>query len=137
MLNNIEAQNNQYKTAYNQALLQTGESIAQRRQNANQYREEMTARAHAAKQQQMQMGMRNFMDYLNNYAANEYRRKTGNAMLDLYQEDLDLQKANLDYLRNLAAGNRFTYSIPRNIKPVSIMPNPALQPVPKTIKIRS
>lgn len=102
MLNDIQAQNNAYKTAYNQALLQSGEQQAQRLQNANQIREEMTARSHAAKQQQMQMGMRNFMDYLNNYAANEYRRKTGNAMLDLYQEDIDLQKANIDYLRSLA-----------------------------------
>jgi len=108
MLNDIQAQNNAYRTAYNQALLQSGEQQAQRLQNANQIREEMTARSHAAKQQQMQMGMRNFMDYLNNYAANEYRRKTGNAMLDLYQEDIDLQKANMDYLRSLATRSNDT-----------------------------
>lgn len=138
VLNSIQAQNNAYKQEYNKALLQTGEGVAQRRQNANQFNEEMIARAHAAKQQQMQMGMRNAMDYLNNYAANEYKRKMGNAMLGLYQEDIDLQKATWEYLMNQATGNRNNrlLQIPKNIKSVSLMPNPALRPVPASIKVR-
>lgn len=110
MLNNIQAQNNQYRAAYNQALINAGEGVAQRRMNANQFDEEMTARAHASKAQQMQAGMRNFMDYLNNYAANEYKRKTGNAMLDLYQQSLDMDEANLEALRNIASRNTTTPS---------------------------
>lgn len=137
-MNSIQAQNNAYKQEYNKALLQTGEGIAQRRQNANQFNEEMIARAHAAKQQQKQMGIRNGMDYLNNAIVNEYKRKMGNAMLGLYQEDIDLQKATWEYLMNQATGNRNNrlLQIPKNIKSVSLIPNPALRPVPTSIKIR-
>lgn len=98
MLNSIQAQNNQYKAAYNQALLNAGEGVASRRMTANQFREDMTAKAHAMRMQQEQMGMRNFMDYINNFAANEYKRTQGNAMLDLYQQSLDLDKAQLEAL---------------------------------------
>lgn len=131
MLNNLAAQNNQYKAAYNQALLATGESIAQRRLNANQINEDMTARAHAARQQQMQMGMRNFMDYLNNYAANEYRRKTGNAMLDLYQQSVDTDKANLEFLKEQALRNNTTQTVatvPASAKKLTIIPQYSLYP---------
>lgn len=100
MLNEIQAQNNAYRTAYNQARLQAGESIAQRQQNANQFREQMAASAHASQTQMKQMGMRNFMDYLTNFAASEYKRKQGNAMLDLYQQQLDMDAAALEALRN-------------------------------------
>nr|DAS01547.1 MAG TPA: hypothetical protein [Caudoviricetes sp.] len=62
-----------------------GNALAQRRQQANQYNTEYAASAHAARQQGMQMGLRNFMDYIQQYAANEYKRKTGNGMLSLYQ----------------------------------------------------
>lgn len=100
MLNEIQAQNNAYRTAYNQARLQAGESIAQRQQNANQFREQMAASAHASQTQMKQMGMRNFMDYLTNFAASEYKRKQGNAMLDLYQQQLDMDAATLEAMRN-------------------------------------
>lgn len=56
----------------------------------------MTAKAHAQKQQMKSMGMRNIMDYINNYAANEYRRVNGNAMLDLYQQSIDLDRDSLE-----------------------------------------
>lgn len=108
MLNEIQAQNNAYRTAYNQARLQAGESIAQRQQNANQFREQMAASAHASQTQMKQMGMRNFMDYLTNFAASEYKRKNGNAMLDLYQQQLDIDAAALEALRNY--GNTSTGS---------------------------
>lgn len=100
MLNEIQAQNNAYRTAYNQARLQAGENIAQRQQNANQFREQMAASAHASQTQMKQMGMRNFMDYLTNFAASEYKRKNGNAMLDLYQQQLDIDAATLEAMRN-------------------------------------
>ena len=98
MLNDIQAQNNAYRTAYDQARLQTGEGIAQRRQQANQFNEQMAAQAHASKTQMKQMGMRNFMDYLTNFAASEYKRKTVNATLDLYQQQLDSEKAKINWL---------------------------------------
>jgi hypothetical protein len=32
------------------------------------------------------------MDYLQQYAANEYKRRTGNGMLGLYQQKIDLDR---------------------------------------------
>lgn len=51
----------------------------------------------------MQVGLRNFMDYLNSYMSNEYKRKQGINMLDLYQQqiDIDKQKQLSEYERNL------------------------------------
>jgi len=43
----------------------------------------------------MQMGLRNFMDYIQQYAANEYKRKTGNGMLSLYQQKIDMDRDNM------------------------------------------
>jgi hypothetical protein len=40
----------------------------------------------------MQMGMRNFLDYINQYSANEYKRKSAIAMLNQYEQKLDLDK---------------------------------------------
>lgn len=89
--------NNQYKSRWAEAAINAGNASAQRRQSANQYKAEYAAAAHAARQQGMQMGIRNFLDYVQQYAANEYKRKTGNGMLGLYQQKIDLDK---DGLRN-------------------------------------
>lgn len=91
-----QEQNNQYKTAYANALLQSGAQNASRRQQANQYNTEYAASAHAARLQGQQMGLRNLMDYMQQYSANEYKRKTGNDMLDIYQQQVDLDKDKLN-----------------------------------------
>lgn len=91
-----QIQDNEYRGQYANALLNTGNSNAQRRQQANQYNTEYAASAHAAKQQGMQMGIRNFMDYLQQYSANEYKRRTGNGMLSLYQQKVDLDREALE-----------------------------------------
>nr|DAJ78173.1 MAG TPA: hypothetical protein [Caudoviricetes sp.] len=43
----------------------------------------------------MQMGLRNFLDYIQQYAANEYKRKTGNGMLGLYQQKVNIDRENM------------------------------------------
>lgn len=90
MWSDLQQKNNQYKTQYAISMLNAGNYDARRRQVANQYREEAYAEAHGARQQQMQMGMRNFMDYLNQYSANEFKRRQFNDMLSLYQADMGL-----------------------------------------------
>lgn len=87
--------NNQYKGKWAESAANLGNSLAQRRQQANQYNTEYAASAHAARQQGMQMGLRNFMDYIQQYAANEYKRKTGNGMLSLYQQKIDMDRENM------------------------------------------
>lgn len=87
--------NNQYRGKWAESAANLGNSLAQRRQQANQYNTEYAASAHAARQQGMQMGLRNFMDYIQQYAANEYKRKTGNGMLSLYQQKIDMDRENM------------------------------------------
>lgn len=101
-LQQIQAQNNQYKAAYANAALQYGQNEAQRRQQANQYDLEYYTRSHAARQQGMQMGIRNMLDTFNQYAANEFKRQQGNYMLDLYRQRgaLDRERLNWEMGKN-------------------------------------
>ena len=87
--------NNQYRSRWVEMAGNLGSQAAQRRQQANQYNTEYVSQAHAARQQGMQMGLRNFMDYIQQYAANEYKRKTGNGMLSLYQQKIDMDRDNM------------------------------------------
>jgi hypothetical protein len=80
---------------YANALMSAGNEAAQRRQQANQYNTEYAANAHASKLQGEQMGVRNYIDYLNQYMANEFKRKMGMGMLSLYQEDTDRDKSKI------------------------------------------
>ena len=87
--------NNQYRGKWAESAANLGAQYASRRQQANQYNTEYAASAHAARQQGMQMGLRNFMDYIQQYAANEYKRRTGNGMLGLYQQKVDMDRENM------------------------------------------
>lgn len=102
MLNSIQAQNNAYRSAYANAMLQTGESEAQRRQQSKQWDLDYYSKAHAARQQMMQMGMRNFLDYVNQYSANEFKRKSAIANYDLYAQQV---KNETDKIKALSKGD--------------------------------
>lgn len=94
-LYDAQMHNNQYKGQYAQALMNAGQAYAQRRQAANQYNEEYYARAHAARQQGIQMGMRNLLDQLQQYEANRFKKKQFDETMSLYRQDLDNQAASL------------------------------------------
>lgn len=83
----IQEANNAYKSKYAEEALRYGAVDADNRMKANQYDEEMFAKAHAAKLQGKQMGMRNFMDYLNHLSADNSKLKQFNAMWDLYNQE--------------------------------------------------
>lgn len=101
--------NNQYRSRWAEMASNLGSQTAQRRQQANQYNTEYASQAHAARQQGMQMGLRNFLDYIQQYAANEYKRKTGNGMLSLYQQKIDMDRDNMRrYYNNGNNGNTTT-----------------------------
>ena len=87
--------NNQYRSRWAEMAGNLGSQVAQRRQQANQYNTEYASQAHAARQQGMQMGLRNFLDYIQQYAANEYKRKTSNGMLSLYQQKVNMDRDNM------------------------------------------
>ena len=100
--------NNQYRSRWADIAGNLGGQTAQRRQQANQYNTEYASQAHAARQQGMQMGLRNFLDYIQQYAANEYKRKTGNGMLSLYQQKVDMDRDNMRRYYNNDNNNNTT-----------------------------
>jgi hypothetical protein len=66
-------QNNNYFADYAKTALAAGAANAQRAMQANMYDEEMYAKAHAARQQGMQMGMRNMIDSVGSYWQNAFK----------------------------------------------------------------
>lgn len=102
-MSDIELQNIQLAQQAAQARINAGDAYAKRKMAASAQDYDNYASAHASRQQGMQVGLRNFMEYLNSYMANEYKRKQGINMLDLYQQQLDMdkQKQLADYNREL------------------------------------
>ena len=100
--------NNQYRSRWAEMAGNLGGQTAQRRQQVNQYNTEYASQAHAARQQGIQMGLRNFLDYIQQYAANEYKRKTGNGMLSLYQQKVDMDRDNMRRYYNNDNNNNTT-----------------------------
>ena len=96
ILNRSNAQNNQYKANWASSALQAGQAAAARQMQANQYRDEAYAKAHAARQQQKQMGMFNMINAVQQFYANEFKRNQFNKMYDLYAADVDLRKKQLE-----------------------------------------
>lgn len=91
-LQNIQMQNNNYFADYAKTALAAGAANAQRAMQANMYDEEMYAKAHAARQQGMQMGMRNMIDSIGGYWQNAFKQNQFDRTMNLYQQDIDLKK---------------------------------------------
>lgn len=91
-----QQQNNAYKANWAQMALNTGAQDAQRRMAANQFNEEYFAKSHAARQQGMQMGIYNLVNQMQNYYANDFKRRQFNDTMALYrdQNKLDWDKYN-------------------------------------------
>ena len=96
-----QQQNNAYKANWAQMALNTGAQDAQRRMAANQFNEEYFAKSHAARQQGLQMGLYNLINSVQNYYANDFKRRQFNETMDLYrsQNKLDWDKYNY-WLKN-------------------------------------
>lgn len=102
----IQEANNAYKSKYAEEALRYGAVDADNRMKAHQYDEEMFAKAHAAKLQGKQMGMRNFMDYLNHLSADNSQLKQFNAMWDLYNQDIENKSAEIKAQEKAAEAQR-------------------------------
>lgn len=119
-LQNIQMQNNNYFADYAKTALAAGAANAQRAMQANMYDEEMYAKAHAARQQGMQMGMRNIVDQLNNFYANEFKRKQFNEAMSLYKQDQQLRADEIQAIINNINSNKTSnekYSYANSISP--------------------
>lgn len=107
-LSDVQAQNNAYRQAYANAALSTGQANAQRRQQAYQWDADTYAKGHAARQDMMQMGLRNMLDQIQSYYANSWKKNQFDKMYGLYsqQQQIEMDK----YLRSLGTGSSDTWS---------------------------
>ena len=84
--------NNQLRAAAANARLNYGSQEAQRAQQAYQWDADTYAKGHAARQQGMQMGLYNIQNALEQYFANEFKRKQFDRNMNLYEQDLALER---------------------------------------------
>ena len=90
-----QAQNNQYRQSFDQARLNVGQAARAAQMDANKFKEQYTAAAHNARQQGMQMGIYNFINQLQSYYANEFKRRQFNDTMDLYKQQQQLDRERL------------------------------------------
>jgi len=65
--------------------LSAGAHDAQNRMAANQFDENYFAKSHASRQQGLQMGLYNLINSVQNYYANDFKRRQFNDTMDLYR----------------------------------------------------
>lgn len=102
MLINVQDKRNSYIANAASAQLNAGEADRRAEMQGYQWDEDMYARAHAARQQGMQMGTWNMLNQLQQYWANEFKRQQFNDTMDLYKQD---QKLRADEIQALLKGN--------------------------------
>jgi len=68
---------------------------------ANQWDLDMYAKAHAARNRGIQTGIANMLSQIQQYQANEFKRRQFNDTMSLYRDDMDLRKKNMNYIQNL------------------------------------
>lgn len=83
-----DLQNNQYRSNYAQMLAQLGAQDATARMQANQWDLDYYSKAHAARQQGMQMGVYNLLNSLQQYTANANKYGMFKDMYGLYASSL-------------------------------------------------
>lgn len=96
----IQEKNNSYFENYAKMAMEAGIGNANRKMEANKYAEDYYAKSHAARQSGMQMGLRNFMDYLTQFGTNETTRQLYNGQLGIWQQQANSEKDYYDYLTN-------------------------------------
>lgn len=95
MLLSAQDQTNQYRIMADKAALSSGSESARLKTAANQWDLDYYSKAHAAKQQGVQMGIYNMMNQLQQYYANDFKRRQFNDTMDLYRQQRDLDKQRL------------------------------------------
>jgi len=67
---------------------------------ANQWDLDMYAKAHAARNRGIQTGIANMLSQIQQYQANEFKRRQLNHIVGLYEDDMDLRKRNANWMQN-------------------------------------
>lgn len=102
LLSNIQQQNNAYRANYAQAAINAGQASRQARMAANQWDLDYYSKAHAARNRGIQTGIANMLSQIQQYQANEFKRRQFNDTMALYRDDMDLRKRNANWMQNQA-----------------------------------
>lgn len=100
LLGNIQTQNNAYKTTYAKAALEAGQQARTARMQANQWDLDMYSKAHAARNKGIQTGIANMLSQIQQYQANEFKRRQFNDTMDLYRADQKQRAEQNAWIRN-------------------------------------
>lgn len=116
LLSSAQQQNNAYISNAASTKLNAGATAAQLMQQANQHDLDYYSKAHAARESYKQMGMRNFLQSLQQYYANEFDRRRFGETMSLYRDKQRIEQEQLDamkeYLRNINGGGTESTSSP-------------------------
>lgn len=125
---NAQQQNNNYRTQYANALLQEGNSIATRRQNANQHDWADYVAAHGAKTRGIEQAGANIVGAINGAFQNEFKYRTWQDTLDIYrqQQQLDKDKLEADMKARTANNQSTQYRMPWYVLQSIYNNNPSL-----------
>ena len=96
----LQDQRNKYKSNYASSALNAGQADRQAMTQAYQWDEDMYAKAHAARQQGMQVGTYNILNALQQYYANEFKYNQFNDIMSLYRDDQKIKRDELQALLN-------------------------------------
>lgn len=111
---NAQQLNNNYREKYANALLQEGNNIATRRQNANQHDWSDYVAAHGAKTRGIEQAGANIVGAINGAFQNEFKYRTWQDTLDIYrqQQQLDKDKLEADMKARTANNQSTQYRMP-------------------------
>lgn len=88
----LQQQDNAYKAQAAQAALQVGAQTAQNRMQSNQWDLDYYSKAHAARQQGMQMGLYNVSNAVQQFLANQNKLNMFDKMYSLYSDENEINK---------------------------------------------
>lgn len=88
----IQDQNNAYRSKYAEAALQAGNADSAARMQARQWDLDTYARAHAARNKGIWSGVSNLVSQVQNYFADDFKRKQFEENLALYKADQEQRK---------------------------------------------
>lgn len=114
LLSSVQQQNNAYKANYAQAAINAGQAARQARMAANQWDLDYYSKAHAARNKGIQTGIANMLAQIQQYQANEFKRRQFNETMDLYRADQKQRQDQFDWYRNTQANLPY-YSLYNNI----------------------
>lgn len=100
LLSDVQQQNNAYRANYAQAAINAGQASRQARMQANQWDLDYYSKAHAARNKGIQTGIANMLAQIQQYQANEFKRRQFNETMDLYRDDMKQRQQHMQWLQD-------------------------------------